>query len=168
MNEILQGIFTLTIVAAVLGILFTRNIMYAVFGLVVSLISVAGLSVLFAAEFVAVSQLMIYIGGVIVLLLFAVMLTQRIKGKVLQTGIMHRFIAPLAAVVFFSLLAPLLAAFPMRSLNDVPTDPVRALGFRMLTEYLVPVELVAVLLLAVLIGAASIAGRYYTMKGGRR
>ena len=59
MNEILQGIFTLTIVAAVLGILFTRNIMYAVLGLVVTLISVAGLYVLFAAEFVAVSQLMI-------------------------------------------------------------------------------------------------------------
>ncbi len=168
MNEVLLYIFMGISAGAATFMLFTRNIMYAVVGLIMLLMSLAGIYVLQGAEFVAVSQLMIYIGGVIVLLLFAVMLTQRIQGKVLQTGITQRLIGPLIAAAMFSLLVPLLSEFGGGEFGQLPADPIQALGIRLLTNFLVPMEIVALLLLVVLVGAASVAGHFYITKGGRR
>ncbi|MCB9092924.1 MAG: NADH-quinone oxidoreductase subunit J, partial [Halobacteriovoraceae bacterium] len=61
--------------AGALGVLFTRNIMYACISLLCSLIGVAGLYVTLGADLVAVTQTMVYVGGVVILMLFAVMLT---------------------------------------------------------------------------------------------
>jgi NADH:ubiquinone oxidoreductase subunit 6 (subunit J) len=168
MNEVLLYIFMAISAVAATYMIFTRNIMYAVIALISILLAFAGIYVLQQAEFVAVSQLMIYIGGVIVLLLFAVMLTQRIEGKVLQTGIMQRVTGPLIVAVLFSLLAPLIGYFPAVGEGKSPDDPVQALGIKLMTDFLVPMEMIALLLLVVLIGAASVAGHFYITKGGRR
>jgi len=164
MSDYLLYLFVGAAIVAPAYMLFTRNIMYAVLCLIVTLMALAGIFVLHAAEFVAVAQLMIYVGGVIVLLLFAVMLTQRIGGKVLQTGIIQRFTGPLAVILLFSLLIPVLMDFPAGELNGTEGN-IQSLGIRLLTDFLVPMEIVAVLLLVVLIGAASIAGHFYMTKG---
>ncbi|MEJ2003550.1 MAG: NADH-quinone oxidoreductase subunit J [Cyclobacteriaceae bacterium] len=168
MSEVLMYIFSGITAIAATFMLFTRNIMYAVIGLIAVLMALAGIYVLQAAEFVAVSQLMIYIGGVIVLLLFAVMLTQRIGGRVLLTGITQRFIGPLAVALLFLLLLPLLRKIPVQAINEAPDSPVQALGVKLLTDQLIPMEIVALLLLVVLIGAASIAGHFYITKRSDR
>jgi NADH-quinone oxidoreductase subunit J len=168
MTDVLLFTFMAAAVLATTLMLFTRNIMYVVIGLIITLMSLAGIYVLYGAEFVAVAQLMIYIGGVIVLLLFAVMLTQRVKGRVLQTGVTQRFIAPLLAAVFFVMLLPLFKFFPSGISNSLPPDPIKSLGFRLLTHHVIILEIVALLLLVVLIGAASIAGHFYIIKKRRR
>ncbi|MCA6075398.1 NADH-quinone oxidoreductase subunit J [Fulvivirga sedimenti] len=161
MSNVLMIIFSSLAALSVTFMLFTRNIMYAAFGLVTTLISLAGIYVLFGAEFVAVSQLMIYVGGIIVLLLFAIMLTQRTNAGVLISGTSRLFIAPFSAAVLLILLGSLLWKFPLAPKAVESDDPIGELGIRLLSEHLVSMELIAMLLLVVLIGAATIAGKFY-------
>ncbi len=161
MNSLLMIIFSALAALAVTFMLFTRNIMYAAFGLVTTLISLAAIYVLFSAEFVAVAQLMIYVGGIIVLLLFAIMLTQKTGLGVLKSGTARLFMAPLLSAVLLVLLGVLLWEFPVNTRTGEVSDPIRGLGVRLLSEHLISMELIAVLLLVVLIGAATIAGKFY-------
>src|SRR6478735_8615817 len=76
------ALFALTAVLSAGFILFTKNILYAAFGLLATLLSVAGLYVFAAAEFLAVTQVVIYVGGILVLILFGVFMTTRPKDSV--------------------------------------------------------------------------------------
>ena len=165
MSDILMASFGIVTAIAVTLMLFTRNIMYAVFGLVIALMSIAGIYVLLSAEFVAVAQLMIYIGGVIVLLLFAVMLTQRTGERVLYASVSRKLTGPLMVALLLILLFPVLQQLSEAGSSGITGSlpaSIPSLGFRLLTEMLIPMELLALLLLVVLIGAASIAGQFYS------
>ena len=70
-------VFVFIIIAASLLIIFTRNVMHAVFSTMLVFLGIAGLYVLMQAEFIAATQIMVYVGGVLVLLIFGVMLTTR-------------------------------------------------------------------------------------------
>src|SRR6188768_2149670 len=67
--------------ASALCILFTKNVFYAALLLIICLLSIAGIYIMANAEFLAVTQILIYAGGVLVLIIFGVMLTTRISGK---------------------------------------------------------------------------------------
>lgn len=133
------------------------NLFRATLGLMLSLVGVAGLFLIQRAEFLAVVQVMVYVGGVSVLIIFAVMLTER--GRVaMEASINPRMAgagALVAAVLGFSVAlfvwrAPL-AASPAAEVTT------RDLGMALLNRYLVPFEAVSLLLLAALIGALYIA-----------
>jgi NADH-quinone oxidoreductase subunit J len=138
--------------------MFTRNVFYGALLLITTLLSVAGLYVLSFAEFVAVTQIMVYAGGVLVLIIFGIMLTARLGEKPLTVGHGNLFSATLLCAALFVILVAFLK-FPEGALSNPhpEEDFIRTIGLNLMTDYLLPFEIAAVLLLASLIGAAVIA-----------
>lgn len=147
------------IVAAV-RVVTTKNVVHAALYLVVVLGGVAGLYVLLAAEFVAWAQVLIYIGAILVLLLFGIMLTRAPLRPSAELDNDQRWPALVVALGIAGLLVALLAD----AFGDDRLRPTRAyaggeLADSIFTEFLVPFELVSMLLLGALIGAIVLARR---------
>lgn len=156
-NIVFYAIAALTLSSAAMMV-FSRNVIYSAVGLLFALMGVAGFYVLLAADFVAVVQILIYVGGILVLLLFGVMLSQRITSIEMNTGAMQ--IIP-AVLVVGGVLAILIRMIYTTPWNQIPlaeyaptTEPI---GILLMTDFLIPFEIASVLLLAALIGAAFIA-----------
>jgi len=147
----------LTVGSAVL-VVSLKNIMRAAFALLFSLSGVAGIFALLGADFLAAAQVLIYVGGILILILFGVMLTQRIYG-VQAFGPAGQVIP--GALVSIAVTAALLAAIWRRPLPIVGAPPAApttsGIGALLLTQYMLPFEVASVLLLVALIGAAVLA-----------
>ena len=136
------------------GVAFSASIVYSAFALLGTLFGVAALYVFLAADFVAGAQFLIYIGGVLVLILFAVMLTHRIADVAVSNRSVGRLPASLIvgavpavmAVALFRTRWPVVSELP-----DAPTT--HAIGNGFLGPYVLPFELASFVLLAVLVGA---------------
>lgn len=156
-NIVFYALAALTLSSAAIMV-FSRNVIYSAVGLLFSFVGVAGFYVLLAADFVAVVQILIYVGGILVLLLFGVMLSQRITSIAMSTGTMQ--IVP-AILVVAGVLVILVRMIYSTSWNEItpaeymPTT--ETIGTLLMTEYLIPFEIASVLLLAALIGAAFMA-----------
>jgi NADH-quinone oxidoreductase subunit J len=155
----LLGVVTLG--AAVLAVT-TRQIVHAALWLVVALGGLAGCYLVLTAELVAVVQLLIYLGAVIVLLLFAVMVTRAPIGPVndLDTG--NRPAALVVALASGGLLIALLVDAFGRATVDLSTvEPgsSAAIGAAIFRTWVLPFEVVSVLLLAALVGAIVLSSR---------
>ena len=142
-------------------VVFSRNIIYSVFSLLFTFFGVAGLYVLLNADFLAVTQILIYVGGILVLLLFGVMLTNRVINVDIKTSTVQTVPALLVVALVAGSLSGMFystwsgAAAPPTTLKT--TTP--ALGELLLTTYLLPFEIASVLLLVALIGAAFMSRR---------
>jgi len=137
---------------------FSKNIIYSAVGLLFSFFGVAGIYVMLSADFVAIVQILIYVGGILVLLLFGVMLSQKIEGININTSALQFWPALLVVSgVLFVLIRVLLGTeWPTVAPKDfLPTT--KTLGTLIMTEYLIPFEIISVLLLGALVGAAYIA-----------
>ena len=146
-------IAAVTVVSAA-GVAFSPNIVYSAFSLMGTFMGVAGLYVFLAADFVAVIQVLIYVGGILVLTLFAVMLTHRIADVRISNRAVGR-LPSLAIIAFVGVVmasAALGANWKMAA-PGTPQPTTYAIGNGFLNEYLLPFELVSVVLLAALIGA---------------
>lgn len=162
--EICFWFFAILIVSSAIVVVSARNIIYSVFALLFTFFGVAGIYVILNADFLAITQIMIYIGGILVLLIFGVMLTSRITGvdiKSGQTGKVQIVFAGFISVVVVGLLIYL---FATTRWNIVVThkeisSSVSMIGNKMLTNYLLAFESASVLLLIAIIGAALIARR---------
>jgi len=143
----------ITLVAA-LGVVTTRNVVYAALFLLVSLAGVAGLFVVLFAEFLALVQLLIYGGAIIIVILFALMLT---RSTEFSTTAAEHSRWPVAAVVSIGLFALLSAAAVGDSQTYNGTRRVgidiKELGVGLFENWAVPFEVASVLLLVALIGA---------------
>lgn len=146
-------------VISALGVAFAPNILYSAFSLLGTLAGVAGLYLYLGADFVGIAQLLIYVGGILVLILFAVLLTNKIgevKVSNLSSGTM---IAAPAAIAVMAMLVRMATgtAWPTTEAASAPTTA--RLGDAFLQEYLLPFELASLVLLMALIGAMVIARR---------
>lgn len=160
---LLQGMFLLfallTLGAGLMTVL-SRHLFHAVLYLVLSLVGVAGLFVLLEAEFLAGVQVLIYIGAISILIIFAVMLTRgmaRNPGPPLNN---QSLAAAVIAGLLFLLLAPVLAGFPWPQVAPpVPADAIETLGRSLMdpVQFALPFELASVMILAALVGAIFIA-----------
>ncbi|HEY3446082.1 MAG TPA: NADH-quinone oxidoreductase subunit J [Myxococcales bacterium] len=153
------AIALLTLVSAA-GVAFSSNIVYASFSLLGTFLGVSGLYVFLSADFLAVAQILIYVGGVLVLILFAVMLTSRLQVAKFSNPAMGLFPAALASVVTTALLLFVSIAAPWRgggNLNHPMQATSETLGDLFLNKYLLPFEIASVVLLATLIGAVVVA-----------
>ncbi len=145
------------ILGGALSVAWSRNIVRAAFALLASFLGVAGLYVLLAADFLAVVQLLVYVGGILVVILFAVMLTARISAAEVSNPSVFARRALLVALV---ICGPLLWAVPhippmWSSPAAVPTTA--RIGEALLSAYVLPFEVVSVLLLAALVGGVTLA-----------
>jgi len=137
---------------------FGRNIVRSAFALLATFFGVAGLYACLGSDLVAVVQVLVYVGGVLVLILFAVMLTSRISDVNVSNG-SRGMVAGIAAVLGVTCCTIWVALrFPVGEQPApaaVPTTSV--VGDALLGPYVLPFEVISVLLLAALIGAVTIA-----------
>lgn len=153
--------FAVIAVGSAVVVVFSRNVMYAAFALLFAFFGIAGLYVLLQADFLAITQILIYVGGILVLMLFGVMLTNRVVDVDIKTGTLQIVPAAiLAAVVGGSLSGVFYSTWS--TVGGSPSDVVTttpAIGEMLMTSYILPFEIASVILLVALIGAAMIARR---------
>ncbi len=154
-------LFAVITLAAAAVVVFSRNIVHSAFSLLFAFVGVAGLYVLLMADFLAVTQLVIYVGGILVLVIFGVMLTSKVIDVQMKTGTVQ--VLP-AILVVGALAATLLIVFLQTDWKLIPEPKTivktgAVIGEQFLTNYLLPFEIASVILLVALIGAAMIARR---------
>ncbi len=154
-------VFALIALAASAIVVFSKNIVHAAFALLFAFFAVAGLYVLLMADFLAVTQLLIYVGGILVLLLFGVMLTNRVISVDMKTGTIQTIPAVLLSAALAGMLTGMFWSTDWNvTPNFTPPEATAArLGEMLLTSYVLPFEIASVVLLVALIGAAMIARR---------
>lgn len=143
-----------------LGVVLSKNLFHAVLWLALALVATAGVFLLLQAEFLAAVQVLLYAGGVVTVVVFAIMLTERLVGA--RLGQMNRGMGAGLAVsgaVFAGLLALLLRAELPAAPAALPPEATGALGQALLTRYVLPFELLGVLFVAALLGALYFARR---------
>ena len=146
----------------------SRNIIHAALYLVVALASVAGIYLLLAAPFVAFVQVIIYVGAIVVLLLFGIMLTRAPVGRrVLDNTRRAKLGAAVIGAGMFAMLTWFMAeAFAGKQLDPAGATTLQALGNSIFRAYVLPFEAVSVLLLAALVGAIVLSRRDSTVEAG--
>ena len=161
LTVILFYVFALITLASAVIVVFSRNIVHSAFALLFTFFGVAALYVFLMADFLAITQLLIYVGGILVLLLFGVMLTTRVFDVQLRTGTFR----VLPATVVVALIATILVVLFLGTEWKVADAPIVGsstapmIGERLLTTYVLPFEIASVILVVAMIGAAMIARR---------
>jgi NADH-quinone oxidoreductase subunit J len=168
-ENIAFGVLAAASVLAALRLVTTKNVVHAALYLVVVLSSVGALYVLLAAEFVAVTQLLVYVGAVVVLFLFGIMLTRAQVGREHGLDNDQRGVALVTALFLVGIISYVLIDFfgddklpSMAGVSQAELTATRgtgAVGDSIFSTYLVPFEAVSILLLAALVGAIVIARR---------
>ena len=137
--------------AGALVVVMSRNIVYAAFGLLASMVGVAGLFLIAFAEFLALAQLLIYGGAVVIVILFALMLT-RIEDFESLSDHPQWPIAALVAIAVFGVIAAAIAATAAPDTERAGIS-FAALGSSLFTDWAVAFEVASLVLLVALIGA---------------
>ena len=157
------GILGIMMIGTALGVVLLPKIVHSAFLLAGVFISIAGLYILLNADFVAAAQILVYVGAVNVLILFAIMLVNKQEDYPALPGRTIRKIAT-AGVCFglFALLGTMVLATPWSLSSTSPAvidNTIIALGEHFFSDYLLPFELASVLLLMAMVGAIILARR---------
>ena len=158
MSEILFYVFAFITAAAGLGLALARNVIYAAFLLFGVLLGVAALYIFAGAELLAMSQIIVYVGGTLIIVVFGVMLTAKIREMRPETELVNVIPGILLALALMAMLLFVIKESGAANYTAKTATPTTVntemIGEATLTNYLLPFELVSVLLLVVLIGAA--------------
>jgi NADH-quinone oxidoreductase subunit J len=159
-ENLVFGILAVVMVAAAFRLVTTSNVVRAALFLAIVLAGAAALYILLAAEFVAWVQVLVYIGAVVVLLLFGVMLTRAPIGNDADLNNDQRWLAALVALFLLGALGSVLSdAFGKQKLGDLTIQRTASVSDSIFGAYVVPFEVASVLLLAALVGAVALARR---------
>ena len=153
-------IFALLTIGSALVVVTVRNIVHAAFSLMVTLFSIAGLYVFLQADFLAATQVIVYVGGILVLILFGVMMTSGRLDMKLKMERGQLLWGGLATVLIFSLLLGVVRRTPWKVQEDLSSveGTTSQIGRAILQkEFLLPFEIASVILLVALIGAVLIS-----------
>lgn len=153
-------VFALITVGSAAVVVLARSLIYSAFALLFTFFGVAGLYVLLGADFLAATQLLVYVGGILVLLLFGVMLTHKLYDLDLKSEV-TQFLPGLIVAVGLFLILTISAVRTQWVVGPgrTPSPTTAALGKAFLNEYLLPFEAASILLLVALMGAAMIVRR---------
>jgi NADH:ubiquinone oxidoreductase subunit 6 (subunit J) len=155
--------FALLAVGSAIAAATAPRIVHAAFGLMAAFLGVAGLYALLGSDFLALTQIIVYVGGILILIVFGVLLTGRVKsalGLEREKGIALAVVA--GTVLLLGLLLSLVGTdfHPKTELTEPPpTTADLGRAFLMPEQYLLPFELVSVFLLLALVGAAYLVRR---------
>lgn len=159
--EIVFYFFAAVTVGSAAVVVFSRNIVYSAFSLLFTFFGVAGLYVLLNADFLAVTQLMVYVGGILVLLLFGVMLTSTTISVEIKSKSLHVVPASLLAAALVGLLGAMFWTsdwFVSKRMSDIAAQTTsKDIGNAFITTHLLPFEVASVVLLVAIVGAAMMA-----------
>ena len=163
---VLQVIFLITAVVSLGGavmVVTARNLIHAALWLILTLFGVAVMYGLLSATFFTVIQVVIYIGAIAILMIFAIMLTRRVKQEPGSSVNKGWWLAGLMSLVLFTALVWMLSTWDgfQTTLPDLPenVDMIKVLGTALVSPegYVIPFEIASFLLLAALIGAVAVA-----------
>ncbi|MEH2072841.1 MAG: NADH-quinone oxidoreductase subunit J [Nostoc sp.] len=159
------GILGVMMIGAALGVVLFSNIVYSAFLLGGVFISIAGIYLLLNADFVAAAQILIYVGAVNVLILFAIMLVNKREDFVaFPNSWVRKLLTGLVSVGLFGLLSTMVLATPW-AYSTAPvaggTSSIILIGEHFFTDFLLPFELASILLLIAMVGAIILARREY-------
>jgi len=153
-------VFAAVTVASAAVVVLARSLIYSAFALLFTFFGVAGLYVLLGADFLAATQLLVYVGGILVLLLFGVMLTHKLYDLDLRSEVTQ---FPAGLIVAAGLFAILVITFNKTQWaagpGRLPAATTAEIGRLFMGPYILPFEAASVLLLIALIGAAMIVRR---------
>ncbi len=163
LNDIICYSFGAITALSALYIMLTKNILYAAFALILTFIGIAGIYVFLGAEFIAVTQILVYVGGILILLVFGIMLTNRLSGKKVVSPAYNKIkgiivAGGLFAILFKGILEANFSALPWIDKSQVSNSSIPEFGLSLMTDYVLAFEIIGVLLLLALIGAVRIAG----------
>ena len=143
-----------TIVSASFVVL-NNQLLYSAIALLFSLFGVAGLYIFLWADFIAGIQLLVYIGGINVLIIFGIMLTNKISSVRLSQTNVQQGVGAVVALWLLILISLVISKTPWLQIEaSEPAETVSAIGTLLLSKYLLPFEAISLLLLGALIGAA--------------
>ncbi len=158
--DIIFYIFAVITILSALVVVTTRNIVHSAFFLLFTFFGVAGIYILLGADFIAIAQIMVYVGGILILILFGVMLTNKITGVEIRTGTVQMLPAAIGVGLFMGAVVSIMIWTNWKSEpGTIPTTTTKDIGLLLINDYVLIFELLGILLLVALIGAASIARR---------
>ncbi len=158
--DIIFYIFAAITILSALFVVTTRNIVHSAFYLLFTFFGVAGIYVLLGADFIAIAQIMVYVGGILILILFGVMLTNKITGVEIRTGTVQMLPAAIGVGLFMGAVVSVMIWTNWKSEPGImPVSTTKDIGHLLINDYVLIFELLGILLLVALIGAASIARR---------
>ena len=160
-GDVSQGIFYLlsfVIIVSAIYVVTLRNIFHSALFLILTLFGVAGIFILLHAEFLAAVQVLIYVGAISVLIIFAIMLTSQLANKeIKQSNEQVTLAIFICAGFLLASLGSLANTVWEFSEKPLPDNNTLTIGRLLMNEYVLPFEVVSVVLLAALIGAVVLA-----------
>jgi len=158
MEKLIFIVLSLVTLGGGFGVALTRNLYYAALYLIMALAGMAGFFALLSAGFLAAVQVVIYIGAIAVLILFTIMLSRKLMTTAEPQANEQWWLAGVVATLLFVALAAIVTAvdWPMSEAQPAP-DTITQLGVSFLGSYLIPFEVVSVLLLVALVGGIILA-----------
>jgi len=157
-HELAFAVLAVVGLFSALRLVTTKNVVHGALYLVITLAMVGGVYLLLAAEFVAWVQIVIYVGAIVVLLLFSLMLTKAPIGRAALDNQQRGVAAVVAAGVLAGLVTIIQGAFSGTKFTPVPSRTAE-IGASIFRHFVAPFEVVSVLLLGALIGAIALARR---------
>lgn len=150
-------IVSLTIFSAFF-VVQSSNLLYSAYSLLLTFIGIAGLYIFLWADFMAVMQIIIYVGGILILIVFGIMLTNKITSVNISHTSLQRKLGALVTGVLFMALGYMILNTTW-NLNPAlePDQTVGTVGKLLMQDYLLPFELVSILLLGTLIAATTLS-----------
>ncbi len=139
-------------------VVFFRNIVYSAFMLFLTFFGVAGLYVFMGADFLAATQVLLYVGGILILIIFGVMLTRKVMDVKVRETRVNFFQGLFLAAAFLAILLGVIFKTEWLTAGKYSIKPTtQTIGTLLMTDYLLPFEVASLLLLGALIGAALLA-----------
>ena len=158
LSNILFLSIIMLVLASAIWVVVSPNLVHSAVSLLFTLFGVAALYVFLYADFMAAAQVIIYVGGILVLIIFGVMLTNKIDDQSISNKSQNRIPAAVicSAFLYFQIYAIINTDWKIGELiqRESTTNDI---GMLLLTKYLLPFEIVSILLLAALIGAAMLS-----------
>jgi NADH-quinone oxidoreductase subunit J len=160
LTKIAFYLFAVLTVGSAAKVVFSKSLIQSAFALLFTFFGVAALYAFLGADFLAATQMVIYVGGILVLLLFGVMLTHKLYDPTLKAETFQFVPALLAVIAVFALLTTFMLRAHWRGNGEQLSLPTTAsIGVLFMKEYILPFEVASILLLLALIGAAMIVRR---------
>jgi NADH:ubiquinone oxidoreductase subunit 6 (subunit J) len=154
LSDIAFWVLSVLLVGSALAVVLSKNLFHAVLWLALALTGTAGVFLLLNAEFLAAVQLLLYAGGIITVVVFAIVVTERLIGERLSQT--NRGVVS-GALVAIGLLVIIVSTLMQRELPSTPlpqlSDLTRLVGEQVLTTFVLPFELLALLMLVAMLGA---------------
>ena len=162
MSELVFIFIAALTISSAFWVVFSNNLIYSAVALLFTLFGVAGLYVFLFADFIAATQVMVYVGGILVLIIFGVMLTNQISESTVTQTNRPRLLAGVIAFIIFLMVAYISLTTQWHECTvQTAEKTTTVIGDMILNEYLLPFEAVSLVLLAALLGSALLSRKQH-------